>query len=54
MDDEDYKGPPTRFKNKFEPTDAQALQYMQSSTTHGKVFRMANGTLKFPKKKRFN
>ena len=51
------QGPPVRCvrgMKRFETTDAQALQYMNSTTTHGRVLKLADGIMQFPKKKRFN
>jgi hypothetical protein len=51
-------GPPpvrcVRGMKRFETTDAQALQYMNSTTQHGRVLKLADGIMQFPKKKRFN
>ena len=50
-------GPPARTvrgMKRFETTDAQALQYMNSTTQHGRVLKLADGIMQFPKKKRFN
>jgi hypothetical protein len=35
-------------------TESQALMYMYSDTTHGKILKFADQMLKFPKKERFN
>ena len=35
-------------------SDSQALMYMNSDTTHGKILKFADQMLKFPKKERFN
>ena len=35
-------------------SDAQALQYMQSSTQAGRVLKLAEGGIAYPAKRRFN
>jgi hypothetical protein len=49
---------PTKVLNglkRFEASsDSQALMYMNSDTTHGKILKFADQMLKFPKKERFN
>jgi hypothetical protein len=51
-------GSPTnmlRGLKRFEASsDSQALMYMYSDTTYGKILKFADQMLKFPKKERFN
>lgn len=39
---------------RYEPSDLQALQYMSSTTPHGRILQFADQIIKFPKKERFN
>jgi len=43
-----------RGSKRFENSDAQALQYMQTHTPHGRMLKFADQIIRFPKKERFN